>query len=94
MYTIEKKTSGASLFFVIITIIKDGKKYLINTLTRSTFSRCHKATATLTRNKTNMKIEITKNEAGQYVINSNYRGGTTADLESAMKFIAEMMAEL
>lgn len=41
-----------------------------------------------------MKIEITKNEAGQYVIKTNYRGGTTASLEAALKFIAEMMAEL
>jgi len=41
-----------------------------------------------------MKIEITKNEAGQFVINTDYRGGATADIESALKFLREMMEEL
>ena len=42
----------------------------------------------------NMKIEITKNEAGQYVIKTDYRGGATKELESALVFIKEMMQEL
>lgn len=41
-----------------------------------------------------MKIEIRKNEAGQYVIETFYRGGATADFEAALKFIADMMKEL
>ena len=80
------------MFNHIIIIIKSDKKCLINTSTRATLSRCHKTT--LTQNKTSMKIEITKNEAGQYVINADYRGGVTDNLDAALKFIAEMMAEL